>query len=391
MSDIKNLSAKDFESMYALTLYAFNKLDDPTRKESFETLYNHSKAWGLFSQGQLQSAMMGTPFEVNFHGAQYSAMCVGYVASYPEYGGKGSISQLMHAAFKEWQTQKVTLSYLAPFSYPFYRRFGYEQAFSLYEYQVLGQDLPKVKPVDPDAIQIKRKPLTEALNEIGPFFNHHPQNQAGGVVREQWWWQYLTIKHPNWETALAYTNDKLSGYVIYSRDVPAFNIHELFSANPDSTLAIWQFINKHQSGFDTFNFASSDPFDLQTIVPDPAKIKTSVVPYMMARIVNLTNFVRNYPFEHSLESMTINVTDDFVPDNAGSWQLQVHNEHVDWQPITTNTPNISISIEALTQAMLGTVSIFALADYGQVKGSKDALRDFNHALVKSKPMLWDYF
>ena len=43
------------------------------------------------------------------------------------------------------RAEGVTLSYLAPFSYGFYRRFGYEQTFDQTHFEIQTADLPRLK------------------------------------------------------------------------------------------------------------------------------------------------------------------------------------------------------------------------------------------------------
>ena len=70
---------------------------------------------------------------------------IGYVVSYPEARGQGGINQIMEKILKDCRERKVSLSYLAPFSYPFYRRYGYEQVFDQANYQLDSRDIPNVK------------------------------------------------------------------------------------------------------------------------------------------------------------------------------------------------------------------------------------------------------
>ena len=70
---------------------------------------------------------------------------IGYVASYPEARGQGGINQIMEKILEDCRYRKVSLSYLAPFSYPFYRRYGYEQSFDKISYQLNSRDVPFTK------------------------------------------------------------------------------------------------------------------------------------------------------------------------------------------------------------------------------------------------------
>ena len=60
--------------------------------------------------------------------------------------------------------------------------------------------------------------------------------------------------------------------------------------------------------------------------PDP-RVTQEVVPYFMARIVDLKSLVEQYAFEaHQEAVMTIEVEDSVAPWNAGRWRLSVNQE-----------------------------------------------------------------
>ncbi len=105
-------------------------------------LLSHTQSYGFLIDEQLTSQVMATPFQVNFHGVRYPMAGIGYVASYPEYRGEGGISAIMKEMLADLAKQKVALSYLAPFSYPFYRQYGYEQTFEQAEYTIKTEDWP---------------------------------------------------------------------------------------------------------------------------------------------------------------------------------------------------------------------------------------------------------
>ena len=65
---------------------------------------------------------------------------------------------------------------------------------------------------------------------------------------------------------------------------------------------------------------------LPFMLPDP-RVTQEVVPYFMARIVDLKSLVEQYAFEaHQEAVMTIEVEDSVAPWNAGRWRLSVNQE-----------------------------------------------------------------
>lgn len=392
MIEKRSLTASDEAAFYELAQYAFNKPDSQQRRGFFKQLYQNSNGFGIFADDDLKSMLLATPFNVNFNGQTFKMSGIGYVASYPEFSGQGGISALMTLAFDQMHQDGVTLSYLAPFSYGFYRRFGYEQVFDQTHFEIQTQDLPRLK--FPKSLgQVTRYSLADASDLIANFHETHPLNQVGGVQRPDWWRQYQVMKHPDQEIAI-YTDqeDQVGGYVIYSRQGSVLVIEELMTSTVASQQQLVNFIFKHQSAYTTIRYESSLTTGLADLLPDPTVLKTTVVPYMMARIVDLADFLARYPYQtDELATVTIDVTDDFLPVNSGLWQISLHDGQPTITKLATGTADITVTIQNLTKALMGYRSLTSLAQYGQIEGQPTAIQQLDQAISHEKPMLWDYF
>ncbi|KRM23285.1 GNAT family N-acetyltransferase [Latilactobacillus graminis] len=392
MVEKRKLMKTDEQAFYALAQYAFNKVDSVQRQHFFKQLYTHSTGFGVFEDNRLVSGLLATPFDVRLNGQTFKMSGIGYVASYPEFAGKGSIASLMQLAFEDMQTTGITLSYLAPFAYGFYRRFGYEQVFEQTIFEIQTADLPRLK-FAPSVGRVVRMSLAQAIPLISAFFNHHPNNQAGGIQRADWWWQYDAMKHSDWEVAVDLDGKKaVAGYLIYSRQVGTFVIQELMTSTVASQTQLINFILKHQSAYATIQYESALTESLADLLPNPTIVKTTTVPYMMARIVSLPDFLAQYAYQvQELPVTTIAIQDDFLPANAGLWQLSIHAGQATVIKLATGTADITVTIQNLTKAMLGYRSLESQAHYGHVQGAQPKIAQLSAAFSHTKPMLWDYF
>jgi len=253
MSEIHTLTAKNLDEFYQLYLYAFNNQDSEERRAFFNDRYEHSKVYGLLNGDKLSSGMLSIPFKVNFHGVTYKMNGIGDVMSYPEFGGHGAITALMRQAFADMRSDDVALSYLAPFSYEFYRRFGYEEVFDRAVYKIKNTDLPRVK-LSEERGQFLRLPLEDAISLIDEVYENNAQSRNGGLKRENWWWHYLGLKHPRWQVGV-YLEDgqNASGYVIYEAAGNTFKIQEIMYTNQLSYQYLQRFICQHESMFESLS------------------------------------------------------------------------------------------------------------------------------------------
>jgi predicted acetyltransferase len=91
-------------------------------------------------------ALYSLPFAVNFHGVDYPMNGIGDVMSAPEAAGSGGAGELLQASLVAMLQAGVTLAYLAPFSYRYYRQFGYEQVFNHMHYRISTDKMPALHP-----------------------------------------------------------------------------------------------------------------------------------------------------------------------------------------------------------------------------------------------------
>ncbi len=382
------LKAADEAAFYQLYLYAFNKMDSPQRRTFFSQRYQHAWVYGLRDQQQLVSGLYSIPLQVNFHGTIYQMNGIGDVMSAPEFSGRGGAGTLLQAALTEMAAKGVTLSYLAPFSFRYYRRFGYEQVFDHTLYQLASSDLPRLNFEIHG--KIVRLPLATAWPQLQNLYAAQPVNQRGGLLRPTWWWQYLVAKNSAWEVALRYDEQQqLTGYLIYQRTATTFAIQEWQFSDSATYQALALFISKHGTSYQQFSYAAPTPVQLDRLA-EPYTLSATTIPYMMARIVNLADFLQRYPFVHAFTPITLTISDPILPANQATWQLQRQHGQTQVQKVAT-TGDLALSIQSLTKALFGYRQLTDLLRYGEISGDAQVAQQLDQALVQEAPSLIDYF
>jgi len=382
------LGEDSFNDFYDLYLYSFNRPDSQHRKQVFQERYDHSLVYGIMNHQKLGSGLFSIPFDVNFHGVDFKMNGIGDVMSAPEFGGRGGAGSLMQAALTEMYQNNVTLSYLAPFSYGYYRQFGYEQVFDHTQITIDNTQLPRVKNSAVGHVErLDLKDMPETVKQMSLAKTH-----LGGVVRADWWWDHLIDKHPEYQLALAFDDDeKMIGYLVYYNQDGTFYIHEWINTNPLSRQLLLKFVTKHQSIFQKFVYESPDADFKADILDNPNSAQLKVVPYMMARIVNLADFMKRYPIKQmNLPKIYFKVTDT-LEWNDHTWSLTINDGIVDLQIADTKATDLELSIQTLTKAMFGYRSLNSLAEYGFVQGDADKIKLLSAIFVQEKPQLIDYF
>ncbi|HEY0221748.1 MAG TPA: GNAT family N-acetyltransferase [Lactovum miscens] len=391
--------SKDLSDFYALYLYCFKGSDSPERRAYFNYRYEHSLKYGIKQDDQLKSGLLSIPLEVNFHDVLYKMNGICDVASYPEFGGQGGITDIMKLVLQDMYDNHTALSYLSPFSYEFYLRFGYEEVFDHCYYQVESNNLPKIK-IDSGAGYVERYDFKDVVPLIKELYNKDLKNHSGGLDRSDWWWNYLTMKRSNWETALYFDkNNDIKGYLIYivngsDKNQSTFSIQDFSYNDLNSYQHLLKFVCQHQSMYQIFEYNSSYPTAYLDVLKEPTAIKATIRPYMMARIVNLKEFISNYPFLKDFENIKLSVDDKILSENKGVWNLSVKEGTVIFEKVSDkdqDDADIRFSIQSLTKSFLGYRSLTHLFKIEGLCGNQDAMIKLSESLIKETPLIQDYF
>lgn len=397
MGELKKIGVAELENVFDLALYAFNAARTEKRKERLNILMTHSDNYGYFENDLLASQVLATKFQVNFYGAVYGMAGIGYVASYPEYRGIGSISKIMSALLKELAQKNVPLAYLAPFSYPFYRQYGFEQLFEQAEYTIAAADWPSVRK---QPGQLVRVDFTHAEEAMQIIYKSMPKNQRGGLIRAAWWWSYAYGSQEVNQFAL-YKNElgECTGYLIYQSTRECFSIKEWGYLNQESFYALVGFIGSHAGSSMKFSLTTSfGGSNLAYLMPSPVA-EVVVKPYMMGRIVSVEAFIQAYPFRKGLaEEYELVIEDAYVASNQGSWILHISADGVGKLSKTSTATTsfkdkgkISGTIQHVTQFFMGYKKPSELYFFGKIFGDVTAIEAIEERIVTDRPLLEDYF
>lgn len=392
--EVRRMQESSIDAMYDLVIYAFNSERTDKRRRRFEQIAEHSLNYGFFMDNQLTSQVMATPFRVNFHEVSYKMAGIGYVASYPEYRGEGGISSIMKTMLAELAEQGFALSYLAPFSYPFYRKYGYEQIFEQAEYTIKAIDWPYIKRV-PGRIQ--RVDWQTGKATIAAIYQQVKKTQRGGLAREDWWFDYALNRNEADHLAI-YTapTGEAAGYLKYRMENGIFEIVEWHYLTNQAFKALAGFIGSHTGSVNEFHWVTGFAGqDLNYLLPTPAA-QVTILPYMMARIVNLATFIAEYPFKAGKKAtFYLAVEDEYGPWNQGIWQLNLAQDgnktFEKLSEVPENEVLIKGSIQTWTQLLMGYRSSEELAFHERLTGEQTQIGELGSRLVVGQPILEDYF
>lgn len=390
---VKIMGKQNFDEMFQLAKYAFNTVDTPERRTRFQAIAEQSWNYGYFDEDVLTSQVMVTPFEVNLLGQTLKMAGVGLVSSYPEYRGQGGVNQIMQQVLVDLDEKEIELSYLAPFSYPFYRRYGYEYLFEKTIYQVPASLWPNVAK---QPGYIRRTAYEQAKEAIQAVYHKMPKYQQGALIRDDWWFEYKFKLKENFSFAIYYNEEhQAEGYLVYQMLESRFVIAEWGYLSATAFWSLARFIGSHSSSFTEFHYETGDGNSLNYLFPTPIE-QVSTKPEMMVKIVNVERFLRKLRFKEGLKEVrfSLNVTEDiYSPWNVGRYQIIISpdgNTEV-LREEDDKLPELAGDIQSMTQLLMGFRSAQELVFFGKIVGDVALAKAFDSLALQQQPVLEDYF
>lgn len=374
-------NAQTLAEIADLVEYAFNKPQSLLNDPLFLTRYDHADAYGVRQENKLTNLIMANHFESQFFQKRLKMAGVGYVASYPEYRGKGQISNIMTELLSDLYAQGVAISQLAPFSAAFYRQFGYEFTSHQKTYRISTQAFTNLTSECNGTI--KRGSWHQLKPTICSLYQKLLPGQVGTVVREAWWWERLDKYYDRRFYAVAFNDANVAkGYLIYRMQGATFVIDEFAYEDDFAVRKLLTYVKAHVSSFKEIVYHGPANEILEHYFSEQQELSCTLSPYMMSRIIDIEQLFTHILLDQA--KIVLEVTEDEqCPWNIGSWQLEQGTcKKVD-QP-----GELKASIQSWSELLLGDLTLAEGLFLGKVTATKKFETEI---FPKGQQRFYDYF
>ncbi|MFY8331635.1 GNAT family N-acetyltransferase [Vagococcus carniphilus] len=388
---------KYLEQIHELGSYAFNSNHTKEQRDIYlkknESIDNYVDE----VDGQVTSQIVSYPYQVTINGQVMGMSGIGDVATYPEARGTGSIRLLFEAIFNDLHEKGTELSYLAPFSQTFYRKFGYENIFDYDEIRIPKETIVQIKPEKTGSIKRVSWENKEAQETIKELYRKTLGTHNGSLVREDYWWDFVLTFNQGRRLAIAYDDQKQAcGYIVYGLiGASEFMIYEMSYTNLFGLKKLMTFVSSHSGSFDEFVSTNLPDPKIIELFTETQNIVRKTHSSMMARIVNFKEFIEKFNFKSSptKEIVYLEVIDSTCSWNNGIFKLSIVKGKSTCEKIDPSNEvmiHYSGSIQRWTQIFMGRVT-FEEAQWLNLIDSKNESTNFSELFSPSTPRLYDYF
>lgn len=395
---MKKVGLAHLEQYNQLLRYVFQVTDRALHRVGWEAeeierakspILEQADVWGWFDGEKLVSQVSVYPFQVRIFNQTYEMGGLTGVGTFPEYSNQGLMHKLIYKALENMRERKQLISYLYPYSIPYYRRKGWEIISDKIVFEVKDYQLPKIKQVPGEIERVSIE--SEAVKRT---YERFAMQTHGAMLRNELAWS----EYWRWDlddlTAAIYYNEagEPDGYILYWIADEVFHIKDMIFINEVARSGLWNFISAHFSMISKVigNIYTDEPL---AFLLEDADIKEVISPYYMARIVDLEQFIAQYPFKADNEDRewTFTLDDPMLSWNQGIFTLRITAEGKGEVVRSTQPTKDRIDIQTLTTMLLGYKRPDYLHKIGRLTCSPKTVDMLEDAIEQQTPYFSDYF
>lgn len=369
------------------TLHEVGYEEDELERAKLPVLQN-ADALGWFDGDKLVSQLAVYPMQVNIHGVIYNMGGVTGVGTYPEYTNLGLMNKIMRQSLKNMRDRGQTVSYLYPYSIPYYRRKGWEIISDLMTFSIKDTQLPKLVQVPGMVERVECE-----HPDVKRTYERFARDRHGALIRDSLGWE----EYFRWEkeelTAGVYYNQhqEPEGFLFYWIADDIFHIKESVYLTQQAHHGIWNFINAHFSMVTDVKGKTYTNEPIAFLLEDSDIIET-IQPYYMARIVDVDKFLQYFPFrqKENEQSFHFLLRDPLLEWNQGPFAVTFDEGGIKIikEPVG---PAVKLDIQSLTSMLFSYKRPTYLAKIGRLEADQAVIFQLENLIPLEVPYFSDYF
>jgi len=288
------------------------------------------------------------------------------VATPPEHRRQRYLNHLLTQIMVQMREKGYAVSALYPFEFPFYKKFGYEQAGDEKTIEVQIGALAKFKSRSSGRWVQKE---AEDLVEFDELYNKFCQGRFGMISRQQPYWQNVYFKPHNSRPNTLYiwydAQGQARAYVVYKmKELEPWRrklmIQTMAWLDQEAYFEILAFLANHDSQAFAVNFKTAPDDDFANLLDDPRQAQQEIIPGFMLRILDakLALEQRSWPAGVS-GRFSLTLQDNRLEWNDGlTLQVALENGHiqVEAQKLQAENAGLACDIRQLAQLYTGYLS-----------------------------------
>ncbi|MCW3100647.1 MAG: GCN5-related N-acetyltransferase [Chthonomonadaceae bacterium] len=342
--------------------FAANRRNDPNRLPS--------TSYGLWDAQGLQAKVSIIHYRQHFGPSCVFPMGgIGGVVSLPASRGKGYAGTMLRHALEKMRENGEFVSDLFPFNWEFYRRLGWAWVGQRCDYVVPT----RILLADKETEHVRAVTAVDRA-AIQDCYTTWAGRYRGLIERDVKLWNRVLDDSPK---EYAYTflyeaDGKVEGYLTFKGwKSDETKLREFVVLTPRAQRALLGLLRRHEMQVDAFAWHA--PGDDSLWHPHYHwDIKTKTQPVTAARVVDVAAAIAAWkPNADVSGKVIVRVQDDVAAWNTGTWEADF-NEGMTAVKRVDSEPDVSLDIQAFSQAYHGTPDVASLRKAGRIDVHSEA-------------------
>lgn len=387
---LRPLTADELPEAYRLLMLAFGDGEETADVDAERGIFEPERSLGTFDGDVLVGCMSTYSFDMGVPGSSLPVAGTTWVGVSPTHRRRGVLRRMMRQHLTDIAGRGEPLAALWASETAIYGRFGYGSAIERQRVVVRVDGDPGWMSTAPPAAQAVRLiPLESAREVIDPIYEAARRRRAGAHRRSDAWWAFQALSTranaragvPTKYVAVASVDGQDIAYAIYGvkgtfseagRPDGTLTAIELAGVDPAAETAMHRYLLSHDlvTTVQLRNRPVDDVLHLQ--LHDSRRVERHPGDALHVRVIDLPTALRGRQYSESA-GVTIEVRDDLLEGNDGTWRVEVAPEGASVEPAEGSTPDLRMDIRALGSLYMGDIRLRHLVAAGAVQAQDPSI------------------
>jgi predicted acetyltransferase len=380
----------------------FSEAMRPEDAERDERVLDPERLFAAYDGDRMVGTAGDFGLTLTIPGGQLPAAGVTLVGVLPTHRRRGILSQLMRTEIDAMVSRGDALAILWATEAPIYGRYGYGMA-TLYASITAERDRFRLRGDPPGVGEVRLVDEDEAARVLPPIYDRARRTTPGMFERSEAWWRNYRLPDPEQHRhgagpryfAVLAIDGGDEGYARYrvkddwqdSVTTSTLRVIEAIATSPTATRELWRFLFGVDlvATVEAWALAADNPLFL--LVTEPRRLRMKLGDALWLRILDVERALaaRSYA---GAGSLSLELADGFLPDNAGAWQLEVSEGKAGVTRLVSGAAELRLDVADLASAYLGGFSFTRLARAGRVEERTKGALDRADALFRTPVAPW---
>jgi len=371
--------------------FSFEVNEKDIREQIKKGEYNSDETYGAIDEnGRVLAGMESLTYTMWFDGHKVPMYGIGGVASLPEIRRQGNIRKLFEKVFDDIYESGAVFSHLYPFSFDYYRKFGYESCGATKKYTLQLKPARRLKN-NGNVYEFEKD--GKAKDRLIEIYEIYASKHNLMLSRSENRWNDVFNIDPFKVERVYYWQDSdnnIKSWVKFKRKDDTVEIRDIVWVDHESMLGIFQFVGMFEGTAEKMTFRASPEFVPDFYWNDLYDIQIENQWMGMNRVVNAKRAFELMKKPDGSGKFSIKINDGFAKWNNNTYIIEYSGGECSVNITNNSQADAEVNERALMQMILGVYEPEQILSRDDVQINNN-INILKKAFCKKPLLITDYF